>query len=109
MFDTNITARSAIVLAVHLPSVRDDGFARSLEELDQLARTLGVAILGTLTQKRESFDAGAYLGKGKREELKLLVESTGANTLLIEHELTPSQAHNLQEETGCEVLDRTQV
>lgn len=105
-------SQRAIALAVQTSGIRDDQFARSLAELHQLARTLGVDVVGTITQKRTSFDSVAYLGKGKREELKRLIgssENPECDTLLVEHELSPSQAHNLEEETGCVVLDRTQI
>jgi GTP-binding protein HflX len=102
-------SRRAVLIAVETPEMGDAEVRASIAELEQLARTLGVEIFGTLTQKREAFDAAAYLGKGKREELKQLVDASACNTLLCEHELTPSQAHHLQEETGCEVLDRTQL
>src|SRR5262249_8197425 len=62
-----------------------------------------------VTQRRASYDATAYLGKGKRGELARLVRELQCDTLLVEHELTPSQAHHLEEETDCEVLDRTQI
>jgi predicted GTPase len=72
------TSRRAIVLAVQTAGVGDDEFARSLAELHQLARTLGVEVVATLTQKRAAFDSVAYLGKGKREELKQLVGDGGS-------------------------------
>ncbi len=102
----------AVVLAVQLPDVNDDEFNGSLAELGELARTLGLTVVDTLTQKRASFDSTAYLGSGKREELKALVgppESPNVEFLLVDHELSPSQTRNLEKETGCEVMDRTQV
>ena len=109
MFKSGNKLRHAIVLAVQTSDVGDEEFLRSLDELRQLARTLGVEVRGTLTQKRASYDSAAYLGKGKREELKKLAHESGCDLLLVEHELSPAQAHHLEEETGCEVLDRTQV
>ena len=101
-----------MVIAVQLAGMGDEEFASSLAELRQLARTLGVEVLGTVTQKRGSFDSAAYLGTGKRAELKALIgppEAPACELLLADHELTPSQARNLEKETGCDVLDRTQV
>src|SRR4051812_5554565 len=112
MFESDSPRGRAIAVAVQLPNVGDEAFLASLAELEELARTLGLQIVATVTQKRSAFDAAAYLGKGKREELKALI---GAETeracdyLLVDHELSPSQARNLEEETGCDVLDRTQV
>jgi GTP-binding protein HflX len=107
MSDAIETPRRALILAAHLPGIGDEEFVRSLAELKQLAKTLGLEVVGQLTQKRPNLDPAGYLGPGKREELKPLAENV--EVLLVEHELTPSQAHHLEEETGCEVRDRTQV
>ncbi len=98
----------AVVAAVQLPSVSDAEFEASLTELRQLAKTLGFEVVHTITQKRASFDATAYFGLGKREELHAFVQD-GADLVLVDHEISPSQAHNLGKELGCEVLDRTMV
>ena len=104
--------RRAIVAAVQLQEVSDREFQGSLAELAELARTLGLVVTQTVTQKRASFDGGAYLGTGKREELKALVgpeDAPLADVILVDHELSPSQMRNLEKEVGCEVMDRTQV
>jgi GTP-binding protein HflX len=99
----------AIVAAVQRPSVSDAEFDASLTELRQLAKTLGYEVVGRFTQKRAGFDAAAYFGTGKREELKELREREGAGAILIDHEISPSQAFNLAKEVGGEVMDRTMV
>ena len=99
----------AIVAAVHLPSVSDLEFEASLEELRQLAKTLGFEVVGRFTQKRAGFDSAAYFGTGKREELRALREQERVDVVLIDHEISPSQAFNLAKEAGCEVMDRTMV
>jgi GTP-binding protein HflX len=101
----------AIVVAVQLPGVSDIELDASLTELRQLAKTLGFEVVGRFTQKRASFDAAAYLGSGKREELRELVsnELAPADLVLIDHEISPSQTFNLEKELGCEVMDRTMV
>jgi GTP-binding protein HflX len=112
MLDSEDKPQRAIVAAVQLPDVSDEEFASSLAELKQLARTLGVTVVDTVTQKRASFDGGAYLGSGKREELKAMVGTAEAplcDLLFVDHELSPSQARNLEKEVGVDVLDRTQV
>jgi GTP-binding protein HflX len=98
----------AVVTAVQLPGTSDIEFEASLTELRQLAKTLGFDVVATFTQKRASFDASAYFGLGKREELRDFVQE-GADLVLVDHEISPSQAHNLQQEVGCEVMDRTMV
>jgi GTP-binding protein HflX len=99
----------AIVAAVQRQTVSDEEFEASLTELRQLAKTLGFEVVATFTQKRAAFEAGAYFGTGKREELKLLREEHAAELILIDHEISPSQAFNLAQEVGGEVMDRTMV
>jgi GTP-binding protein HflX len=119
---------NAIVAAVQLPNVGDIEFEASLAELRDLAKTLGFEIVATFTQKRSSFDSTAYLGAGKREEIREFIDMEpvpGAfeparhaaadpdagriDALFVDHEISPSQARNLEKETGCEVMDRTMV
>ncbi len=105
----------AIVAAVQLPSVTDLEFEASLNELTELAKTLGYIVIKTFLQKRMGFDMRAYLGAGKRQEIREFVENeieTGTEeiqALLVDHEISPSQARNLELEVGCEVMDRTMV
>src|SRR5690349_144899 len=99
----------AIVAAVQLSSVSDPEFEASLSELRQLAKTLGFEVVATFTQKRAGFDRAAYFGTGKREELALLREQESVDVILIDHEISPSQAFNLEKEAGAEVMDRTMV
>ena len=115
--------RYAVVAAVQLPSVTDREFESSLTELRELAKTLGYEVIRTFVQKRSGFDMTAYLGAGKREEMRIFVnneseESDGTvpspdhleiDTILVDHEISPSQARNLEKEVGCEVMDRTMV
>src|SRR6476646_7131011 len=99
----------AIVAAVQRPSITDQEFEASLAELRQLAKTLGFEVVANFTQKRPGFEKSAYFGTGKREELKAKIEETGAKLILIDHEISPSQAFNLAQEAGAEVWDRTMV
>jgi len=101
-------ARRAVVAAVQKPSVSDAEFASSLAELRQLAKTLGFDVVQTFTQKRAGFDSAGYFGVGKREELKAFMENA-ADIVLIDHEISPSQAHTIEKEVGREVMDRTMV
>ena len=107
----------AIIAAVQLPSVSDVEFESSLAELRDLAKTLGFAIVETFVQKRAGFDKTAYLGVGKRQEIRSFVDGesgqSGAgnhiDVLFVDHEISPSQARNLELEVGCQVMDRTMV
>src|SRR6202165_5103615 len=99
----------AIVAAVQRPSVSDAEFDASLTELRQLAKTLGFEVVGKFTQKRAGFDKSAYFATGKREELRRMREQESADVILIDHEISPSQAFNLEKEAGGEVMDRSMV
>jgi len=123
----------AIAASVQLPHVSDAEFNASLTELRELAKTLGYTVVETFTQKRAGFDTTGYLGIGKREEIRCFAnidsghetadedsESAAAaptrppatqkiEALFVDHEISPSQARNLEKETGCEVMDRTMV
>ena len=122
--ETQESPRRAVVAAVQLPSVNDVEFEASLTELRELAKTLGIEVVHTFIQKRPGFDPRAYLGAGKRQEIQQFVnnelasnESQGAEQatagnidfVLVDHEISPSQARNLEVEIGCEVMDRTMV
>jgi GTP-binding protein HflX len=99
----------ALLCAVQLPDTDDTDLADSLAELARLAKTLGLVVDGTVTQRRDKLDPAAYLGPGKVKDVKALVEEKGLSYLLVDHEISPSQARNLEKETGAEVLDRTAV
>jgi GTP-binding protein HflX len=104
--------RYAVVAAVQLPSVTDLEFEASLTELRELAKTLGYVVVKTFVQKRIGFDMRAYLGTGKRQEINEYVSNepeAEIEALLVDHEISPSQARNLELEVGCEVMDRTMV
>lgn len=143
----------AVMVAVQLPGVTDQALGSSLAELERLATTLGLAVVGRVTQKRDRLAAAAVLGEGKIAELArwtggpgyvpnpapkkvqrkdrdaddpgdapgasgrlgddvvddALPDDERAPLVLVDHELTPSQARNLEKATKAEVVDRTSV
>ncbi len=134
--DLKEKSKRALVVSVQLPGVSDVEFAASLTELRELAKTLGFQVVGTFTQKRARFDTMAYFGTGKRQEIRRFVrgesetegaggtraetddtaeddapdpDSIRADVILVDHEISPMQARNLEKETGCDVMDRTMV
>jgi GTP-binding protein HflX len=96
-------------VAVHTPDRDDLSFEDSLAELGRLARTLGLTVTGQLAQRRHSLHAGTYVGEGKVAEIRAAVAATDAGVVLTDHELSPSQARNLERAVGVDVLDRTGV
>jgi GTP-binding protein HflX len=102
-------ATKAVLLAVQLPEVADPDFEDALGELGRLARTLGLAVVASISQRRLSFHSSTYVGAGKVEELKAAIAESGADVVLIDHEISPSQARNLEKATELPVMDRTGV
>ncbi len=80
-----------------------------LEELKELLRTAGVAIVGEMIQRRDQPHPNLYLGPGKVDELKQLAQRADANVVATDDELTPRQERNLEKELGMPVVDRTTV
>ncbi len=91
-----------------LAHVRFSGHSEQedIEELRRLAWSAGADVCGVVEGARQSPDAATFLGRGKSEEIRDAVASEGAELVLVNHELSPSQERNLEKIIGCRVLDR---
>lgn len=94
----------AILVSVDLGAEQHE---LNLVELKELAKTAGAQVVGALTQSRSKPDNRYILGKGKLEELKLLIQNSGANLVIMDEELSGLQQRNLEEELGIKVIDRS--
>jgi GTPase len=129
----------AVLVAVKLPGIDDSELSASLAELERLVTTLGHEVVARVTQARHSFAPAAVIGEGKLEELAELTGGTGhtgttppkkkqkkdaqpedsssrheppepkVQLVAVDHDITPSQARNLERASGVPVLDRTGV
>ncbi|GAA4187668.1 GTPase HflX [Microbacterium oryzae] len=81
----------------------------SLRELAALAETAGSTVLDGVLQRRPHPDPATYVGRGKAEELKDIVTSVGADTVIADTELAPSQRRALEDAIKVKVIDRTAV
>jgi GTP-binding protein HflX len=79
----------------------------SLTELKLLAETAGSEVLDALIQRRQKPDPATFIGRGKVDELRDTVAATGADTVICDGELAPSQLRNLEDRTKVKVVDRT--
>ncbi len=79
----------------------------SMRELASLAETAGSLVLDGVLQRREHPDPGTFLGSGKAEDLRGVVASTGADTVVCDGELSPSQRRGLEDVVKVKVIDRT--
>ena len=80
---------------------------RSLDELEELAKTAGAKVAGRLIQAREAAHPATYVGRGKLLELKELIWETDAAGIICDDELTSAQLGNLEAELSCKVIGRT--
>ena len=79
----------------------------SLTELKLLAETAGSVVLDALSQRRQRPDPATYVGPGKVDHLRMVVAETGADTVVCDGELSPSQLRNLEDRVKAKVVDRT--
>ena len=79
----------------------------SLIELKLLAETAGSEVLDALVQRRQKPDPATFIGRGKVDELRDVAAATGADTIICDGELAPSQLRNLEDRTKVKVVDRT--
>jgi len=100
---------SAIVVGVLLPGDSPQQLGEDLDELAALLQTLGVITGGRIIQKRQRLTAKCLLGTGKVEEIATLAKEVGAKLVVFDRPLSPPQVRNIEEMTGCEVLDRAGV
>lgn len=107
IFETDEEIERVILVGVQLDD--DDDAESSLEELKELADTAGAVTVGKVIQPRDSFHPATYVGKGKLEELRVLIDQLDATGIICDDELTPAQLKNLEDELATKVMDRTMV
>ncbi len=97
----------AILIGVH----RGDQAAAeaSLNELQELARTAGVEVLDRVLQSRRAPDPRTLVGEGKLQDILVRSMALGADLLVFDRDLTPSQARHISDATALKILDRTQL
>lgn len=107
MYNTDEIIEKIILISVD----PDDGqdIDANLDELEELIKTAGAVVVGRMIQKKESVDKATYIGSGKTQELKELVEELGATGVCSDDELSPMQIKNLEELTDTKIIDRTTV
>ena len=98
----------ALLVGVEIKGERNGwSLEGSVEELGQLARTAGAAVVGSMTQRLAAPTPAYYIGKGKLEELASLRGKVGYNLVIFDDELTPAQQRNLEQVLDVKVIDRT--
>ena len=107
MIETEKQQERVILIGVELQGI--ENFSMSMEELASLAKTAGAQVVSSYTQKREKYDSKTFVGAGKLEEIKHMVEADEISTVIVNNRLTPRQNINLEEILGVKVIDRMQL
>lgn len=107
MIETKQSTERVLLLAVELQEI--EHFEMSLKELEGLAQTAGAEVVGTIRQKRDRYDSKTFIGSGKLEEVKMMVDAEEIDTLIVNNRLTPRQNSNLEDILDIKVIDRMQL
>ena len=97
------------VILVGVATDTEENCIKSLNELEELAKTAGAETVFKVMQNRDSFHPGTYIGKGKIEELRDYIYMYDATGIICDDELSPAQMKNLEDELDTKVMDRTMV
>lgn len=111
-YDTTGARREkAVLVGVKTPETRNIGGISeadiSMAELNALADTAGAEVKAKVIQARDGRDSAYFVGKGKISEIRMLVQAEGADLVVFDEELSPSQQRNIEDMLGVKVMDRT--
>ncbi|MBW4599366.1 MAG: GTPase HflX [Calothrix sp. FI2-JRJ7] len=98
-----------VIVGVMTDNVNAQQFKDIVEELGRLVDTAGGEVLQTMWQKRSRTHPQTVVGEGKVQEIALTAQTLGANLVVFDRDLTPSQVRNLEAQIGVRVVDRTEV
>ena len=96
-----------IAVGLVLPTLSRSIAEEHLAELEKLIETAGGVVVERELARRGAPDPATFVGKGKAEQLKTLVDATGATLIVFDDDLSPAQARNLEKVTGAAVIDRS--
>ncbi|MDI3504358.1 MAG: GTPase [Candidatus Cloacimonadota bacterium] len=101
--------KSAFIACLVKQGQSDPEVDSALDELERLADTAGIAVLGRYTQKRSQPERSTYFGKGFLEDLSTRMFQVKADLLIVNDELSPMQGRNIERDFQIKVIDRTEV
>ncbi|MEM7466296.1 MAG: ribosome rescue GTPase HflX [Pseudomonadota bacterium] len=105
MFERPEDGENAILVAVSFRTADQHDFS----EFAELAKSAGASVVDVLTARREAPDPKYFIGSGKVEQLRALIQTTDADLVLFDHKLSPAQERNLETTLRCRVIDRTRL
>ncbi|CAM8370288.1 GTPase HflX [Candidatus Methylopumilus planktonicus] len=104
MFERPNEGKSACVISINFG---DTDFEESVEEIKELVLSADMNIVSTVSIKRSAPDPKYFLGSGKAEEVKFIIQESKADTVIFNHNLSPSQERNLEKYFSTRIFDRT--
>jgi GTPase len=104
MFERPNEGKSACVISINFG---DNDFEESVEEIKELVLSADMKIVSTVNIKRSAPDPKYFLGSGKAEEVKFIIQESKADTVIFNHNLSPSQERNLEKYFSTRIFDRT--
>jgi len=104
LFDRHSGGENAVLVHIELP---DSHNKEDKDEFVDLVVSAGLTIKAMVGGSRQSPHARYFIGTGKADEIKQIVEDTGADVVLFNHRLSPAQERNIEELVCCRVIDRT--
>ena len=105
----NIELEKAVLIGLVTQDISESDLQVSLDELERLCETAGIQAEARLTQGRYAPDPATYIGTGKLEEAKIIIEANNIDLAVIDDELSPSQIRNIEDKLDIEVIDRTML
>ncbi|WP_096189043.1 GTPase HflX [Evansella halocellulosilytica] len=105
----NVEDEKVLIVGVKSQDIDEESFLYRMEELRALTKTAGGTVVMEVTQNREKPDSATYIGKGKVNELKVLIDEYEVELIIFNDELSPSQLRNMTSSLDVKVIDRTQL
>ena len=107
--DLEQEGKTAFLAAIVRQDETEKDSQASLDELERLANTAGIEVLGRYTQRRNNPERASYFGKGFLEEISHRMHQAQADLLIVNEELNPIQQRNIEQNFSIRVIDRTEV
>jgi len=109
MHQTEEAQKRALLVGVHLKQEPMNFAEASMLELENLARTLEIKVEASELQSKDRYDPKTFVGPGKLDEIKAILEDRDIDMVIFDHELSPNQGKNIEKLLSVMVLDRTQL
>lgn len=104
-----MTEERVLIMAIRQPEMTDEHFTSSIEELKSLSHTAGGTVIKVVTQNRDNIHPATYIGQGKANEIKQLIEEFSITLVISNDELSPGQLRNLADMFDIRLIDRSQL